>query len=270
MIDKAEVTGALFEEWATIEAVIGQLDESQWRLPTCLPNWNVHAVVAHLIGTESFLAGIQPPDSGVDVKELPHVHNPIGELNERWVIGLHDLSGAEMVERFSSITAQRRQALSAMPQAEWEKESLSPLGQVPYGRFMRLRIFDCWMHELDIRDAVGLPGDEGGRRGELAFLDIQEALGFVVGKRGKAPDGGRISLELTGPLARTIAISVDGRARVVDQFDDGPTTVIRLDSGLFVRLCGGRTTAADHVAAIELEGDTEVGRRIVDNLAFVF
>ena len=24
-----------------------------------------------------------------------------------------------------------------------------------YGRFMRVRVFDCWMHEQDIRDALG-------------------------------------------------------------------------------------------------------------------
>ena len=43
-------------------------------------------------------------------------------------------------------------------------------------------------------------------------------MGFVVGKLGKAPDGSRVAIELTGPLARTIRVVVDGRARLVDDF----------------------------------------------------
>ncbi|MFH5208052.1 maleylpyruvate isomerase family mycothiol-dependent enzyme [Antrihabitans sp. NCIMB 15449] len=268
--DKQAITTTLFDEWKTIEDLLAQLDEDSWNAPTALPEWTVHDVVAHLVGTESFLAGVQPPPTEVDVKALAHVHNDIAALNESWVIALRGLTGAEMLARFREITTLRRETLTAMPQEEWDAESFSPLGKVPYGRFMRLRVFDCWMHELDIRDAVGIAGNEGGPRGEMAFLDIYEALGYVVGKRGKAPEGARIALELTGPLQRTLNISVDGRARVVDSFDADPTTIVRLDSGLLTRLAGGRTTAAAHSASIELEGDTEVGQRIVDNLAFVF
>ena len=41
-------------------------------------------------------------------------------------------------------------------------------------------------------------------------------MGFVVGKLGSAPDGSRVAIELTGPLARTIRVDVDGAAQVVD------------------------------------------------------
>ena len=46
----------------------------------------------------------------------------------------------------------------------------------------------------------------------------------------------------------------------------GPaTTELRLPSTLFLRLCGGRTAVHDQV---EVAGDRELGRRILDNLAF--
>jgi hypothetical protein len=92
-------------------------------------------------------------------------------------------------------------------------------------------------------------------------------MGFVVGKRGGAPDGARVALELTGPLARTIRVAVAGRAAVVDDFGDAePTTTIRVDGLQFTRLCGGRRAPA---AGVEISGDDEVGRRIVENLAYV-
>ena len=39
---------------------------------------------------------------------------------------------------------------------------MTPAGPDTYGRFMRVRIFDCWMHEQDIRRAVGRPGHVEG------------------------------------------------------------------------------------------------------------
>ena len=33
--------------------------------------------------------------------------------------------------------------------------SFTPAGKDTYGRFMQIRVFDCWLHEQDIRDALG-------------------------------------------------------------------------------------------------------------------
>ncbi len=41
-----------------------------------------------------------------------------------------------------------------------------------------------------------------------------------------------------------------------------------MDSALFVRLAGGRVSGVDKLGEVTLGGDTEVGRRIVENLAF--
>lgn len=270
MNEKQPVTAALFDEWSVLDGLLAGLDDSQWLAPSPLPSWTVQDVTSHIIGTESFLLGEKPPHVDIDIKALPHVHNPIGELNERWVQELRPKSPAEMLELFREVTGKRREILTAMTEEEWNTLGPSPIGEAPYGRFMRVRVFDCWMHELDIRDAVGIAGDEGGPRGELAFNDILEAIGYIVGKRGKAPEGSRISIELTGDLARTINVTVDGRAKLVETLDAPPTAMLRLDSGLFVRLCGGRTTVAEHNDEIELSGDLEVAQRIADNLKFVF
>ena len=92
-------------------------------------------------------------------------------------------------------------------------------------------------------------------------------MGFVVGKLGKAPEGSRVRLELTGPLSRTINVSVDERAKVVDDFEEETTATISLDGLLFTRLAGGRTNV-DH-DAITYGGDEAVGKRIVEHLNFV-
>lgn len=270
-LDKSDVLSGLFASWEAIDQVIGDLPDAQWSQPTALPGWTVHDVVAHVIGTESMLQGVGTPDADVDVSTLKHVRNDIGMLNERWVRKLRGLAHAELLDRFRDKTAERREALTAMGEGQWDELTATPAGPDSYGRFMRVRIFDCWMHEHDVRDAIDRPADNVelvGPDTRLALDEMAASMGFVVGKLGGAPDGSRVRLELTGPMTRAINVAVDGRAKVVDNFDDtDPTVIITLDGLLFARLAGGRTNV-DH-GAISYGGDEAIGKRIVEHLNYV-
>jgi uncharacterized protein (TIGR03083 family) len=270
VLDKSDVLSGLFGTWDTLDQLLTGLSEQQWRTPTPLPGWCVHNVVAHIIGTESVLQGLNAPDTDTDVSTLDHVRNDVGIANERWVRHLRAESGAELLERFRSITSDRRKRLTDMPVEEWNAPTLTPVGPESYGRFMRVRLFDCWMHEQDIRDGLGLPSSDeelSGAAGRQSLDEIAATMGYVVGKLGKAPEGSRVDIELTGPLERSIRVAVDSRAQVVDDFGGSePTSTIRLDGLLFTRLAGGRT---DDATGVELGGDTEVGARVLERLNFV-
>lgn len=272
MTDQKAVTATLFDQWDVISRLVADLGEAQWRLPTALPGWDVHAVVAHLVGTESMLLG--EPSPAADIAAA-HIRNPIAAFNEQWVAALRPLPGAELAARFRAVADRRRAALAAMTPAQWDAIAPNaPTGPDSYGGFMRTRVFDCWMHELDIRDAVGMPGDEGGPRGELAIAVLTGGLGYAVGKLGKAPAGATVTFELSGPLARTLHIAVTAgpngkpRAAMVDAPTEPATVTLGLDSGLFVRLAGGRTAAAAHPGEVTVTGDPALATRLLDNLAF--
>jgi uncharacterized protein (TIGR03083 family) len=270
VLDKSDVLSGLFGTWDSIDRLLSGLSEQQWQTPTPLPGWCVHDVVAHMIGTESSLQGLSPPDADIDLSTLDHVRNDIGAMNEAWVRHLGAESDSDLLQRFRAITAERRDVLTNMSVDDWNAVSPSPVGMETFGRFMRVRTFDCWMHEHDIRDGVGASpsdADLGGAAASLSLDEIGATMGFVVGKLGKAPEGSRVAIELTGSQARTIRVAVDGRARVVDDFGgQDPTSTIRLDGLLLARLAGGRT---DDTTGVELDGDTDVGSRIVERLNFV-
>ncbi len=272
-LDKSDVLAGLFASWRDIDGLLQTLDTDHWAAPTSLPGWTVHDVVAHMVGTESLLQGVPTPEVDVDVSTLDHVRNDIGALNERWVRKLRGLPSAELHEMFRAVTAQRRSALSDLPVEQWDSITATPAGPDSYGRFMRVRIFDCWMHELDIRDAVDRPANADelvGPASTLALDEMAASMGFVVGKLGGAPDGARVRIELTGPLSREINVAIQGRGRVVQDFGaEQPTSTITLDAVLFTRIAGGRTTAASHDEAVSYGGDTVVGRRIVEHLNYV-
>jgi uncharacterized protein (TIGR03083 family) len=272
-LDRIELTTLLSEQWNAIAALVEDLDENGWRAASSLPGWSVFDVVAHIAGTESWLLGEKPPAHDpirqkTDVRTLPYVRNETGVLNEIWIDRLRPLSGARLLALFREVTDRRRAALAALDDAQWQQPTVSPVGKVGYGRFMRVRLFDGWLHELDIADALGVSVAEGGRRGEVAFTEFAGSIPRIVVKRGQAPDGSRITFELTGPLTRSLHIQVDGRAAYVDAFDAAPTVTIGMDSGLFVRLGGGRTGAEQHLNEITIVGDAQLGAHLVRNLAF--
>lgn len=268
LLPKDPVVEGWNEEMASLDELLADLDDADWSAPSPLPGWDVQANVAHIIGTESMMAGIDAPAVDLDLGSLPHVRNDIGRFNEAWIAALSGLAPPEMLDRFRQIVATRRRELQAMDQAAWDAESFTPAGQDTYGRFMRIRTFDCWMHEQDIRDAVGRTGHEAGRSVELVLDEMSGAMGFVVGKRAAAPSGATVTFELTGDAGRAIHVAVAERASVVDALPGPATATLRMPVGTFTRLAGGRIDPPSASADIQIEGDTELGQRVVDNLAY--
>jgi uncharacterized protein (TIGR03083 family) len=155
-----------------------------------------------------------------------------------------------------------------MDEEAFSKPSWTPVGQADYRRFMQIRVFDCWVHEQDVRAAVGRPGHADGAPAEQAVDEIARALGYIVGKKAGAPDGSSVTFELTGPLIRTIHVVVDGRARVVDRLDTPATATVTLGSGPFTRLACGRVDPDVLLSEVRLSGDPGLGRRVVASLPF--
>ncbi|MCB0997646.1 MAG: maleylpyruvate isomerase family mycothiol-dependent enzyme [Acidimicrobiales bacterium] len=266
---KDTLVDALAAEFDAIDELCSSLDPAHWDLATECPGWDVKANVVHIIGTESMLA--DRPNPEVEVAEAPHVKNPIGEFNEVWITAYRDTDPAEVLADLRDVTAVRLDALRSKTQADFDAESWTPAGQSTYGRFMRIRVFDCWMHEQDIRQAIGQPGHTDGLVVDVVMDEMSGALPFVFGKRGSAPDGSRITLELTGPSARTYHVAVAGRAKLVDALDGEPTATLRMPLLTFTRLAGGRRDAGEAIDAgeVELSGDLALARQLATNLDYV-
>lgn len=261
----------LADVWSSISELGRDLNEADWDRPTDCPGWTVRDQLAHMVGTERALAGEATPPAAPP--GLAHVHNPIGEMNEAWVASMRAQPGAEVLAAFDRITADRLATLRAMSDADLERDGPSPIGVVPYGVFMRVRVMDCWVHEQDMRRAVGRPGHLDGPAAEVALDRFTGSLGYVVGKRVGAPDGTTVVIEITGPLetARTIDVA-GGRASVVEgRADREPVVAVSLSWDTFARLVAGRL-AGDRALSegmVEITGDKEMGERLVTNLATI-
>jgi uncharacterized protein (TIGR03083 family) len=265
--DKDRLVDLLGAQWSSIAGLLTDLPSEDWSA-TVLPGWDVHDVLAHVVGTECALSGMElpPVPDGADGSE--HVRNDIGKVNEAWVASRRAVSHQDLLAEFVAITAKRLASLRSMSVQDFYAPSWTPAGPGTYARFMQIRVFDCWMHEQDIRAAVGRPGNESGPAAERSLDEVVGALGYIIGKRGRAPDGSSVLIRLTGPIERDLHVVVDGRARVTDTLDGEPTAMITLSSSLFLRLAGGREDPETSAEPVRLDHDLDLARQLASNLAF--
>ena len=155
-----------------------------------------------------------------------------------------------------------------MSEAEFDAPSWTPAGQATYGRFMQIRVYDCWLHEQDVRDSLREPGNDSGLPAETTVDEISLALGYIVGKKAGAPHGSTVTFEITGGVTRTINVAVAERAAVVDTLASRPDVTLRLESGLFARLAGGRVDPTASMGQITLDGDQDLGTLVINALPF--
>src|SRR5579875_3766379 len=151
-----ETIANLAAVWRSIEGVCAELDEGQWALPTDCPGWSVKDQLSHIVGTEATLLGRPAPDHAP--ANAGTLRNGLAERNEVQVDYRRPRSGAEVLDEFREVMAARLAALRAMDATEWDREVQTPVGPGTVREFMQIRIFDCWVHEQDIRRAVGRSG----------------------------------------------------------------------------------------------------------------
>jgi len=260
-----QVVDALGEVWASVLEATEGLDEALWSLGTACPGWSVADQVSHLVGTERSLLGESAPE--VEIGDRPYIKNALGELIERWLEVRRSLPGDEIRSEFAEVTAKRLEVLRSLPESAFDEIGWSPVGKVPMRTFMIIRVMDCWIHEQDIRLALGRPGGRNGLGEQMSLERADAALGGVIGKGATAPEGSSVVIDVTGPLGGRHRIEVvDGRA--VPCEGDDATVVITMSQETYVRRFGGRITAEEALddPDTSVAGDEALGHAVLGAL----
>lgn len=256
---------SLYETWKSLESLGETLTEEEWKTQTECPGWSVQDNLSHIVGTEQALGG--NGDTTHRATNLEHVKNPIGEMNEHQVDSRRKLSGAQVLREFKETSKTRKSFFDAAPESFFTDETMTPIGKAPMASFLSIRAMDCWVHEQDMRRAIGKPGNQNSLGAELSVDRLCRTLPMVVGKRAKAPEGSTTLIRITEPVARVIPITVkDGRAGVSETVPDNPIVEISMDSNVFVQLATGRSDAKKLRDKIKIKGDVALGELVAGAL----
>ena len=231
-----------------------------WRDPSLLPGWTVADVMAHVTWIERSLLGLQDPAHDVDWTVLPHAGEGFGRITEVPVDLRRSRTREEVLAEFDAAIADREVALRAL-RASGSGPVMSPLGtMMPLDEMIAMRVFDTWVHEQDIRVAVGDPGHLGTAPAHVAAGRMRRALGFVWAKKVGAPVGATLQVAVTGPgveFTDTVVRSEDGKGRPAERVA-APTVALTMSFPDFVALACGRGTAQ-----VTTAGDRELAELTV-------
>ena len=261
-----QVIDALSTIWDSILDATDGLKESSWDLPTDCPGWDVSDQLAHLIGIELLLLGEPIPE--VELGARDYIKNKFGESIEAWIEVRRPESGKTLRKEFMEVTQRRLEMLRSLPEEAFDAVGWSPIGQVPMRKFMEIRAMDCWVHEQDMRVALGRPGGRNGVGEQITLGRADAALGGVVAGGMEAGDGTSLAIEVVGPLGGRRRIEViDGKgSHVAGESADATVT---LSQEIYERRFCGRISAAEVEGdpQTEFAGDMELGRAFVEALA---
>lgn len=212
---REELLATWQESAASVINLCSSLTEDEWNAPTSCPGWSVADVVAHLIDMEKLGAGEPQPQIDVDWSTLPHIKNAVGRVTEIGVIARRGKTSGELLDEYRSVMQRRGVQLESVT-----GNVKSPFGgEIPIERSLSMRILDTWVHEQDIRDAVGQPGGMTSSAARVTGYLLLQDLPKAWGKRVAPPVGSVLRVTVTGPgvfADESLRIEDDGRARLLD------------------------------------------------------
>ena len=170
-----DVRTALEHCYTAMEALAADLSDSDWQAQSLCPDWTVRGVFDHVVGVEAVLAGWLPES----VEDLPPFERAAEFVADP----------APYPQKMHTVFEQRRRDLAALTKQDFDRPSWMPVGPGTLGRFLAIRVFDIWVHERDITTALGRTTDDGGIAAELSLDQVDNSIGYIVGKKIGLPDG---------------------------------------------------------------------------------
>ncbi|MGH2821109.1 MAG: maleylpyruvate isomerase family mycothiol-dependent enzyme, partial [Actinomycetota bacterium] len=199
----------LDDVWRSTVALCEDLAPEEWEVETDCPGWTVKDVVSHLAGTESWLLGRAPPDH--DPGSRDYVRNDLGRANEVFVDFRRSWPPRRVLDEFKEVTSERLAVLGAWGEDDLEAGSWTPFGPGTARQLLEARVADGWIHEQDVRRAVGRPGHQDGPVAGFVLRGlVRNGLGYAVAKKAGCPDGTTVQFEVTGPKPLDATVFVAG------------------------------------------------------------
>jgi uncharacterized protein (TIGR03083 family) len=195
------------------------------------------------------------------------VRNESGQHMENGIAALRDVEPRDLVARLEDAVDTHLDQLRALDLDPATTVTGTLGSPVPLARFLPIRVLDVWTHEQDVRTATGGELRTTGPATEVARHQTVGLVPYFVVRGAELPAGTSFAIDAPGPLGGqlTVRVGADG-PEASDGASDDVDVTLRMSDLTFMRLTGGRVAPAD--AAVDVDGDAELGRRVLDHLAF--
>lgn len=189
------------EERAELTALLRSLEAGKWRTPTVCEGWNVHDLALHILaGDLGALSRLRDGFEGATIDPSGDLVAALDTHNEAWVDAARRLSPRVTIELLDLVAPLTQSFYASLPaDAEVEGVEWAGLSPAPHWLSVGREFTERWIHQQQIRDAVGRPGLNGPRF-------VAPVLQILMRSLVPAYEG------VDAEEDTTVAVAVEGRA----------------------------------------------------------
>lgn len=229
-IDRSDMREVATEEYARFLTLLRSLEDAHWTRRTDCTEWDVRAVVAHIVGTaesSSLREQLRVVRAGKKVAKADGVDQVDG-INAVQVRERAGAGNAELVARLELATPAFIRFRERLPSVLRLVRVPSPAGPVSLGQLVDvIYTRDVWLHRVDISRAVGR---------DMVLTDAHD--GRIVTD---------VVAEWAARHAQPFTLHLEGVAGGIFAAGDGGEP-LRLDAVEFCRIVSGREKGAGLLA----------------------
>ena len=190
--DMAALAADLAAESAVTRALVADLNETGWHMPTPAVGWDIADQISHLAYFDEVTvrSAVHPEEFKADLAAAHDGVNP-DEIAARF----RDRTGEQLLAWFDTARAELLAIFAAMdPKARlpWFGPPMSAASS------LTARLMETWAHTQDIADALGVTREPTVRLRHVAHIGVG-ARAFSYAARGQVRPDTPVRVELTAP-----------------------------------------------------------------------
>jgi uncharacterized protein (TIGR03083 family) len=206
---EVEVAPVLAEEREALVRLLSELDDDEWYAPTPCPAWSVHELSVHLLHDDlRRLSGDRDGHTGVwvDVRGLDELVVALDRINEQWVATMAPTLSPRLTrDLLQWLAAPTEEHLLGLdPHALGSSVAWAGPGAHPNWLDVAREYTERWVHQQQLRDAVGRPGLAEERFAGPVVETFARALRAALPPPGTSRPV--VAVHLTGPFERSWAL----------------------------------------------------------------
>ena len=260
-------------ERAAFVAALEDLTAEDWQRPTVCPGWRVHDVAAHVVHDQiRKLSGSRDgqaapgPGPGEDLPRFLHrVNQEFVDVASRWsprvLIDLLGDLGPRLDQFWASLDMGRLgEAVS------WAAPGVPAPAWLDVAR----EYTEYWVHQQQVRDAVGRPGACCERLMAPVIDTFVRAVPYALRELSPAP-GTTVQIGVTGPGGGTWTVRRQEAAWAVDRGPSAPhaAALVRLSADTLWRVATRGITVETARERATIAGDQDLGSAVLTLVAII-
>jgi uncharacterized protein (TIGR03083 family) len=256
-------------------SLLSRLTADEWALPTACPGWSVHDLALHLFGDDAGrlsrgrdgYQGAVPASvaTGGDRTHWDTLVAFINQQNAAWVQGTRRISPRLLCELLR-LTGRATSTYFARLDLQVMSGPVDWAGPEPAAVWLDVarEYTERWVHQQQIRDAVGQPGLKERRWLAPVLATFVQALPHAL-RHAAAPPGSWVQLLVTGAAGgEWWAVRTADAWALAENEGSEPLAIVRLEQETAWRLWTKGLTHEQALQRVHYEGDPAPVAAILD------